>query len=108
LVSYFGQPRSTTQAPAFPELTEREGEILELIAQHLSNPEIAQKLVLSEKTVRKYVSNVCAILPVADRAEAILRARESGLGSGDTRQRASERAGTGNQHLSSTGGSAAS
>jgi DNA-binding NarL/FixJ family response regulator len=80
LVSYFGPSRGATPAPAFPELTEREHEILELIAQHLSNAEIAQKLALSDKTVRNYVSNVCAKLQVASRAEAILRAREAGLG----------------------------
>jgi DNA-binding NarL/FixJ family response regulator len=85
LVNYFGPPRSTAPAPAFPELTEREREILELIAQHLSNMDIAQKLVLSEKTVRNYVSNVCAKLQVADRAAAILRAREAGLGPGSVR-----------------------
>jgi DNA-binding NarL/FixJ family response regulator len=82
LVHHFGPARSATAAPAFPELTEREREILELIAQHRSNSEIAQQLVLSEKTVRNYVSNVCAKLQVADRAEAILRAREAGLGPG--------------------------
>jgi DNA-binding NarL/FixJ family response regulator len=85
LVGYFGAGRASTAAPAFPELTERERDVLELIAQHRSNAEIAHQLVLSEKTVRNYVSNVCAKLQVADRAEAILRARESGLGSGGTR-----------------------
>lgn len=85
LVGYFGPARSAAPAPAFPELTEREREILELIAQHLSNVDIAQKLVLSEKTVRNYVSNVCAKLQVADRAEAILRARQAGLGPGSWR-----------------------
>jgi DNA-binding NarL/FixJ family response regulator len=88
LVHHFGPARSATAAPAFPELTEREREILELIAQHRSNSEIAQQLVLSEKTVRNYVSNVCAKLQVADRAEAILRAREAGLGPGAGRGKA--------------------
>jgi DNA-binding NarL/FixJ family response regulator len=82
LVGYFGIGRASTAAPAFPELTERERDVLELIAQHRSNAEIAHQLVLSEKTVRNYVSNVCAKLQVADRAEAILRAREAGLGPG--------------------------
>lgn len=82
LVSYFGPTRRAALAPAFPELTEREREILELIAQHLSNSEIAQTLALSEKTVRNYVSNVCTKLQVADRAQAILRAKAAGLGPG--------------------------
>ena len=82
LVGYFGTGRASTAAPAVPELTERERDVLELIAQHRSNAEIAQQLVLSEKTVRNYVSNVCAKLQVADRAEAILRARGAGMGPG--------------------------
>jgi DNA-binding NarL/FixJ family response regulator len=51
-----------------------------LIAQHRSNDEIAHQLVLSEKTVRNYVSNVCDKPQVADRAAAILRTREAGMG----------------------------
>ena len=80
LMNYFATPRPTLPAYAFPDLTEREREILDLIAQHRTNVEIAQHLTLSEKTVRNYVSNICAKLQVADRAEAILRAREAGLG----------------------------
>ncbi len=80
LMGYFATPRSPTPANAFPELTEREREILSLIAQHHTNAEIAHQLTLSEKTVRNYVSNICAKLQVVDRAEAILRAREAGLG----------------------------
>lgn len=79
LMGYFAVPRAAPST-AFPELTEREREILDLIAQHRSNTEIADRLVLSEKTVRNYVSNICAKLQVADRAQAILRAREAGLG----------------------------
>jgi DNA-binding NarL/FixJ family response regulator len=67
----------------FPELTERELEILELIARGLNNTEIARRLVLSDKTVRNHVSNVFTKLHVADRAQAIVRARESGLGGSD-------------------------
>jgi DNA-binding NarL/FixJ family response regulator len=63
----------------FPELTERELEILELIARGLNNTEIARRLVVSDKTVRNHVSNVFTKLHVADRAQAIVRARESGL-----------------------------
>ena len=65
---------------AFPELTDREREVLDLIAQGLSNPEIAARLYLSPKTVRNHISNIFAKLQVADRAQAIVRAREAGLG----------------------------
>ncbi len=67
-------------ARAFPELTSREREVLDLIAQGLSNPEIAARLYLSPKTVRNHISNIFAKLQVADRAQAIVRAREAGLG----------------------------
>ena len=59
---------------------EREREILELIARHETNPEIANRLHLSPKTVRNHVSNIFTKLQVADRAQAIIRAREAGLG----------------------------
>jgi DNA-binding NarL/FixJ family response regulator len=72
-----GPPAATE---AFPELTAREREILELLAAGRSNAQIAQALFLSQKTVRNNVSNVFAKLQVADRAEAIVRAREAGLG----------------------------
>ncbi|HEY3476294.1 MAG TPA: response regulator transcription factor, partial [Anaerolineales bacterium] len=65
---------------AFPELTEREIDILEWIAQGYSNPVIANKLSLSVKTVQNYVSNILSKLQVVDRTEAIIRAREKGLG----------------------------
>ncbi|CAA9545130.1 MAG: Regulatory protein, LuxR:Response regulator receiver [uncultured Thermomicrobiales bacterium] len=65
---------------AFPELTEREREILDLLAAGLTNAAIADRLSLSSKTVRNHVSNVFSKLQVADRAEAIIRAREAGLG----------------------------
>jgi DNA-binding NarL/FixJ family response regulator len=63
----------------FPELSEREREILTLIAQGHRNQDIANQLVLSEKTVRNHVSNILSKLQVADRAQAIVRAREAGL-----------------------------
>ncbi|MFI7599474.1 response regulator [Actinoplanes sp. NPDC049681] len=72
-----GPPTRTT---AFPQLTAREREILELLAAGRSNGQIAAALYLSPKTVRNNVSNVFAKLQVADRAEAIVRAREAGLG----------------------------
>jgi DNA-binding NarL/FixJ family response regulator len=64
----------------FPTLTDREREILGMIAAGWSNTDIARRLVLSDKTVRNHVSNVFAKLQVADRAQAIVRAREAGLG----------------------------
>nr|WP_083977365.1 response regulator transcription factor [Herbidospora sakaeratensis] len=63
----------------FPELTAREREILILMSSHLTNPVIAERLGLSGKTVRNHVSSIFAKLHVADRAEAITRARESGF-----------------------------
>lgn len=65
---------------AFPELTERELDILELIARGHGNPAIANRLSLSVKTVQNYVSNILNKLQVVDRSEAIVRAREKGLG----------------------------
>ena len=79
MMTYFSQ-MPPAAASSFPELTGREGEILLLIAQHRTNPEIAQDLQISPKTVRNHVSNIFAKLLVADRAEAILRARDAGLG----------------------------
>jgi DNA-binding NarL/FixJ family response regulator len=66
--------------PAFPELTAREHEVLALVAQGRSNSEIAAALHISGKTVRNHVSNVFTKLQVADRAQAIVRARSTGLG----------------------------
>ena len=80
LMAYFTRPRPSGAETAFPELTEREREILELIAQGRSNADITAHLVLSPKTVRNHVSNIFAKLQVRDRAEAIVRAREAGLG----------------------------
>jgi DNA-binding NarL/FixJ family response regulator len=64
---------------SFPELTEREREILQLLAQGLTNSAIAERLSLSIKTVRNRVSDIFSKLHVHDRAEAILKAREAGL-----------------------------
>jgi DNA-binding NarL/FixJ family response regulator len=79
LMNYFTPP---AQSPpqAFPELTEREREILELIAQGLSNAEIAAKLSISMKTVRNHVSNIFNKLQVTDRVQAAIQAREAGMG----------------------------
>ncbi len=66
----------------FPELTEREREVLDLIAQGMDNREIAARLSISGKTVSNHISNVFAKLHLADRAQAIVAAREAGLGRG--------------------------
>jgi DNA-binding NarL/FixJ family response regulator len=65
---------------AFPQLTDRERGVLDLLAQGLPNSQIARRLVISEKTVRNHVSNIFTKLAVADRAQAVVRAREGGLG----------------------------
>jgi DNA-binding NarL/FixJ family response regulator len=66
--------------PAFPEITSREREVLELIARGLTNPAIARELFISPKTVRNHISNIFAKLHVQARGEAIVRARDAGLG----------------------------
>ena len=80
LIGFFSASRPSVQSRIFPELTEREAEILALIAQGRTNEEIAGQLVLSLKTVRNHVSNIFSKLQVADRAQAIIRARDAGLG----------------------------
>ncbi len=66
--------------PAFPQLTEREREILELIARGHPNLVIAQRVCLTHKTVRNYVSSIFRKIGVDDRVDAVIRAREAGLG----------------------------
>jgi DNA-binding NarL/FixJ family response regulator len=86
LIHYFGSTRPVSKhgpAQFFPELTEREYEILTLIAQRKSNAEIATRLVLNPKTVRNHVSNILSKLQVADRTEAMHAAWTAGLGQGD-------------------------
>jgi DNA-binding NarL/FixJ family response regulator len=79
--SFFGGPRPVAAAGTpFPQLTAREAEVLDLLAAGRSNAEIAATLYLSPKTVRNNVSTVFAKLQVAGRAEAIIRARDAGLG----------------------------
>jgi DNA-binding NarL/FixJ family response regulator len=80
VIEYFTAPQPTHAAQAFPELTAREREVLELIAQGHNNAAIARHFVLSQKTVRNHVSNIFTKMQVADRAQAIVRAREAGLG----------------------------
>jgi len=79
LMQYFGASHPQVPPVTFQELTEREREILTLIAQGYTNPAIAEKLVLSPKTVRNHVSAIFSKLQVAGRAEAIIRARDAGL-----------------------------
>jgi DNA-binding NarL/FixJ family response regulator len=66
--------------PLFPELSASERKVLELIAQGENNQSIAERLALSPKTVRNYISNIFGKLQVADRAQAIIKARDAGLG----------------------------
>jgi DNA-binding NarL/FixJ family response regulator len=80
LMDFFSNIRPTTLPQVFPELSDREREILDLIAQGHKNTDIADRLFLSSKTVRNHVSNILHKLQVADRTEAIIRAREAGLG----------------------------
>jgi DNA-binding NarL/FixJ family response regulator len=79
LMDYFSATQTSPQAGAFPDLTDREQEILALIARGRSNAEIAEELTISLKTVRNHASNIFNKLQVADRTQAALRAREAGL-----------------------------
>jgi DNA-binding NarL/FixJ family response regulator len=88
VIAFFARsPARTRDAQPFPELTEREREVLELIAQGHANSLIAHRLGIAEKTVRNHVSIVFNKLQVVDRAHAIVRAREAGMGG----ERASDR-----------------
>jgi len=80
VLSFFAAGPSAPVVTPFPTLTEREREILDLVARGLTNTAIAQRLVLSSKTVRNHVSNVFTKLQVAGRAEAVAQARDAGLG----------------------------
>jgi DNA-binding NarL/FixJ family response regulator len=84
VIEYFSRRRSRNGALGFPELTEREREILDLVAEGRSNATIALRLGITDKTVRNHVSNIFAKLAVVDRAQAIVRAREAGFGGGRT------------------------
>lgn len=74
------QSKSKTPSTTFPDLTDREREILAYIARGDTNPEIAEQLTISLKTVRNHVSNIFNKLQVVNRAQAALRARDAGLG----------------------------
>lgn len=80
LLKYISEVAPSAPRTAFPELTEREREVLALIAEGLTNQDIADRMSLSLKTARNHVSNILTKLQVADRNEAIARARAAGLG----------------------------
>jgi DNA-binding NarL/FixJ family response regulator len=80
VLHYFATPRPTTEPTAFPELTDREHTILDLLAAGLSNQAIARKLDIAPKTVANNLSSIFTKLQVTDRAQAIIRARDAGLG----------------------------
>lgn len=80
LMQYFANMQPVLPPSAFPDLTDREREILGMIALGHSNAEIAEELVLSPKTVSNHVSNIFSKLQVVDRAQAVLRARQAGMG----------------------------
>ncbi|MBW7959717.1 MAG: response regulator transcription factor [Candidatus Promineofilum sp.] len=75
VISHFSRVQADVHADAFPQLSERESEILNLMAQELSNEAIAERLGINLKTVRNHVSNICTKLQVSDRTAAVLRAQ---------------------------------
>src|SRR3954454_5742888 len=77
-LDYLNKPRESSKP--FPELTDRERAVLELVADGLGNATIARRLGLSIKTVRNYLSRIFAKLQIADRTEAAVQARRAGLG----------------------------
>lgn len=82
VIEFFSRPRPAAAPLAFPELTDREDEVLDLLAGGHPNFTAAIRLHVSDKTVCNHVSNIFTKLAVADRAQAIVRAREAGLGGG--------------------------
>lgn len=80
LPSFFGALAAAPGRSVFPDLTPRELEILDLVASGLDYRQIARRLTISDKTVRNHVTNIFTKLQVNDRAQAIVRARNAGLG----------------------------
>lgn len=80
LIDYFAATSQQVPKEILPELTQREREILSMIARGDTNAGIAESLMISLKTVRNHVSNIYNKLQVADRAQAAIRARDAGLG----------------------------
>ena len=83
LMDFFSASKPASPENVFPELTAREIEILDLIARGHPNAKIAARLFLSPKTVGNHISHIFTKLQVADRAHAIVRARDAGLGMED-------------------------
>jgi DNA-binding NarL/FixJ family response regulator len=83
IVGFFLASNHRYRTGTFPELTRREGEVLDLVAAGHRNSVIARTLDLSEKTVRNHLSSILLKLQVEDRSAAIVRAREAGLGRSD-------------------------
>lgn len=80
VLEFFARPPSAGGAVAFPQLTDREREVLDLVARGLDNASVARRLVLSEKTIRNRVSDVLSKLHASSRAEVVALARDAGLG----------------------------
>ena len=79
LMQYFGASRPRGADQPFPDLTEREREVLALIAQGYTNQAIAERLVITPKTVRNHISAIFSKLQVTSRLEAIMRAKDAGM-----------------------------
>jgi DNA-binding NarL/FixJ family response regulator len=82
VIAFFAASRGAAAAAPFPQLTQREREVLELLAEGKDNAAIARRLVLSEKTVRNRVADVLVKLHARTRAEAVAKARDAGIGGG--------------------------
>lgn len=80
IIGFFTGAQQRYAASAFPELTAREREVLALVAAGLGNHEIARRLGLTEKTVRNVVATILSKLQVSNRAAAVAKARDAGIG----------------------------
>ncbi len=80
VLQHFADPPATPDDVPFPELTDREREVLDLVAAGHRNAAIAEELFLSPKTIANHISSIFAKLAVADRSAAIVRARDEGMG----------------------------
>jgi DNA-binding NarL/FixJ family response regulator len=80
VLQHFSDPPSVPDDVPFPQLTDREREVLDLVAAGRRNAAIAEELFLSPKTVANHISSIFAKLAVTDRSAAIIRARDEGLG----------------------------
>ncbi len=83
ILTFFATSRRDLPLNVFPDLTEREREVLDLIAQGHPNAVIARRLSITDKTVRNHVTNIFSKLQVTDRVQAVMRAREAGFGQGE-------------------------